>query len=242
MRRRDLEAMGAVDAYHWWFVGKRLLFERLLSDRLHGPCPDILDVGCGTGGASFVFGTYGRVWSCDRSTTALAIARRRGLTYLVAADGPALPFPDARFDIVLAFDVIEHVDDDLAMLAELRRVARPGGLIAIHVPAWPQLWSSHDEVLGHRRRYTKESLEAALRGADLEIDYLGWSSATIFPVAVVARLLRPLLPVPRRQADLFSLPGPLNALMIRIYRLEARWATSRGLPFGLSLAAVARRP
>ncbi|RMF22015.1 MAG: class I SAM-dependent methyltransferase, partial [Deltaproteobacteria bacterium] len=210
MKADDLEAMHAVETNHWWFVGKRMLFERLLFDRLRIRNPQILDVGCGTGGSAWTFATYGHVYGCDRSLVALRLAQRSGLRDLVAADAEVLPFDSERFDIVLAFDIVEHVDDDRAMLAELGRVVRPGGAIAIHVPAWPALWSGHDEVLGHRRRYTRATLREAITAAGLRIEYLGWASTTILPAAAAARVLRPLLPSRGDRADLYPLPRPLN--------------------------------
>ena len=213
----------------------------VLAERLQRGRQKILDVGCGTGGAASAFATYGHVYACDRSRVALALARKRGLYDLAAADAQALPFDAESFDLVTAFDIIEHVDDDRAMLAELRRVVRPGGAIAVHVPAWPALWSGHDEVLGHRRRYTRAGLRAAIASVGLQLEYLGWASATILPAAALARLVRPLLPAREDRADLYPLPAPLNRLMIGIYGVEARLARWPGLPLGLSLAAIAVR-
>jgi len=241
MKESDLAAMHAVESNHWWFVGKRLLFERLLAVRLRKPGLAILDVGCGTGGNAQTFSRYGRVTACDRSPAALRMARRGGLRDLVASDAAELPFRSESFDLVLALDVIEHVDDDRKMLAELRRVLRPGGAVAIHVPAWPFLWSNHDVALEHRRRYTRRSLARLIADCALRTERFGWSSAAIFPPAVALRMLRPLLPAKSTAADLYPLPAPLNRLMVSVYRVEAALAERGKLPIGLSLAAVVRR-
>jgi SAM-dependent methyltransferase len=246
--------MYAVETNHWWFAGKRMLFKRLLARRLNASAVRILDIGCGTGAVAVDFGARGWLCACDRSTDALAFARSRGVVNVVASDAASLPFADGSFDLVLAFDVIEHVEDDRAMLRELRRVLRPGGAIAIHVPAWPSLWSRHDEILEHKRRYTRRSLSALLAAGDMRVEYMGWASATIFLPALLMRTIDGIRSRPsagrapaahadgaQETAELYPLPAPLNGAMRGVYRIEAAVAASVGLPFGLSLAAIAAR-
>ncbi len=235
--------MHANEENHWWFSGKRALFRRLLDARLGAGGLDILDVGCGTGATAVEFSRFGRVTALDRSPDALAFARTRHDGALVASEADRLPFANACFDLVLAFDIVEHVDDDLAMLADLARVVRPGGAVAIHVPAWPSLWSAHDVALEHKRRYTRSALRELILTSGLTIETLTWSSMTILPAAFAIRLARRLMP--RRpdesNADMFALPAPLNAAMLAVYRAEAELAARTSLPFGLSLAAIATR-
>jgi ubiquinone/menaquinone biosynthesis C-methylase UbiE len=248
MNVRDLAEMYAVETSHWWFAGKRLLFKRLLRERLARPGLRLLDVGCGTGAVAVDFGAHGWLCASDRSPDALAFVRSRGVRNVVASDAAVLPFADASFDIVTAFDVIEHVEDDYAMALELARVLRPGGALAVHVPAWPSLWSRHDELLEHKRRYTRRALRRLLLDTGFALEHLGWASATILPAAVVMRTASAL--GARRathgraqddadKAELFSLPRPLNTAMLGVYRAETAVAASVGLPFGLSLAAIA---
>ena len=255
MQYRDLAELYAVETNHWWFAGKRMLFKRLLAERLRAERIRILDIGCGTGAVAVDFGLHGWLCACDRSSDALAFARSRGVRNVVGSDAASLPFADASFDLVLAFDVIEHVEDDRAMLAELRRVLRPGGAIAIHVPAWPSLWSRHDEILEHKRRYTRRALKALLADGKMRVEYLGWASAAILMPAVLMRSLESVRPADRGEASapaggdgasgdaasLYPLPVPLNAAMRGIYRVESAIAAHVGLPFGLSLAAIAAR-
>ena len=243
MQYRELAEMHAVEVDHWWFAGKRTLFKRLLRNRLAKPDLKILDVGSGTGAVPQDFSSYGWVCATDRSVDAMRFAREKGVRNTASCDATALPIAGGSMDIVLAFDIIEHVEDDRGMLDELARVLKPGGAAAIHVPAWPSMWSRHDEVLEHKRRYTRRGLRKLLEESSFEIEYLGWASASIFLPAFLLRAVR-------RDgggdsagsADIFSLPEPFNTMARGVYRVEAEIAAPTGLPFGMSLAAIARRP
>jgi len=245
MRLHDLERMDAVETEHWWFAGKRIRFRRLLADRLAQGGLRILDVGCGTGAVSRELSGFGTVCSLDLSPDALRFAQTRGVRHAVVGDAAQLPFRAAAFDLVTAFDIIEHVEDDRALAADLRRVVAPGGALAVHVPAWPFLFGRHDEVLAHKRRYTRRSLATLLTTAGFRLEYLGWVSCAIFPAAVVLRsaekyvFRRAAVAKPDASADVYPLPKPLNRLMLNLYKLEAVLAARRALPFGLSLAALA---
>lgn len=242
MQDRELTEMHDVEVGHWWYAGKRVLFRRLLGQRLRQPALRILDVGGGTGAVAVDLASAApQAWICtaDRSATAAAFARDRGVRHVVVADAGAIPFDSGCLDLVIAFDIIEHLDNDAGMLRDVARVLRPGGAVAIHVPAWPSLWSRHDEILEHKRRYTRRGLTELLDRAGFQVEYLGWASASIFLPAMVLRRVRRLLGAESEQQDEFSLPGPLNRLMLAVYRVESAIAASIGLPFGMSLAAIA---
>jgi len=242
MQPQDIEDMYVTETTHWWFAGKRLLMRRLLGERLGRPGLRILDVGCGAGATAADFSANGWVCACDRSLHALRFVGERGIATRAAADADALPFREGAFDVVLAFDVMEHVVDDAAFLRELARVVAPGGALAIHVPAWPSLWSRHDEILEHKRRYTRRSLRALLDDSPLRVAYLGWASCAIFPITVAIRWMRRLSHVESDGADLVVVPAWLNRLLGGVYRVESAVAVRTGLPFGVSLAVIATRP
>jgi SAM-dependent methyltransferase len=242
VNREQIAEMYALESTHWWFWGKRHVMRRLLAPDLARPGLRILDIGCGAGANASELTAYGSVTASDRSLDALAFVRSRGVTDVVAAEAPFLPFADASFDIATAYDVVEHVRDDEAFLDELTRVLVPGGVLAVHVPAWPFLWSRHDKGLEHERRYTRKGLRELIeRRGRLRIDRLTWTNCAIFAPTVALRWTRDRLGLGSGGSDLGIVPAPVNSLLRGVCRIEAVAATSVGLPFGVSLAVIARK-
>lgn len=236
------DGMFAVEDRHWWFQGRRAVVDGLL--RRAGSLaagPRVLDAGSGTGRNLEQYRRLGDVTGVDASPLALEYCRRRGFDDVVLAGLEALPFEDDRFDLVFATDVLEHVEDDLAVLRELRRVSAPGAVLLVTVPVYPALWGPFDVAHGHCRRYTRRSMLDRLRAA-------GWRPFTashfnalllapIAAVRVAERLLRRDGPV-----EYGLPPEPLNRCLAALLRAEAAAIRSGArLPAGLSLGVVCRR-
>ena len=237
METREFEAMLALDERHWWYRGRR----RMLAALLEGVSPGerVLDAGCGSGRTLDELTRYGTAHGVELNPLGLAAARGRGHR-VEEARVETIPFDDGSFDLVTCLDVIEHTDDDVVALSELRRVTRPGGHLVVSVPAHPRLWSRHDEVNGHRRRYTRRTLRAAAEAAGWRVERLtGFNVAYLAPAALVR--------IGRRKdgdgtdSELELTPPRLDALLELPLRAEAA-LVRRGvdLPPGLSLMAVLR--
>ena len=242
MEAREIDEMRRLEDHHWWFVGKRLLVAALLGDVLAKPGLRLLDVGCGTGGVLACLGNGVRPVGVDRSALALAHCRQRGLTAVACAGAGALPFAPSSFDVVLLLDVLEHFADEQRLLAEVRALVRAGGHVLVSVPAFQFLWSEHDEILKHVRRYRAGALRRALEEARFTVERLTYTNAVAFPPAVVVRGLLQRLGIWARGRTDFREHGTLvNGALVGAYRLEAQ-ALARGirLPVGLSVAAVAK--
>lgn len=244
-----MQAMLGADERHWWYRGRRRVIRAEL-DRLSLPAgATILDAGCGSGRTMQLLLAYGTVSGVELSESAAEVARARGVGEVKIGRLEELPWGDEHFDLITCLDVIEHTPDDRATLAELRRVCRPGGHLLVTVPAYPRLWSVHDEVNHHYRRYSRAALRAAALGAGWELERMSSFNSTLLAPAAAVRLSR------RRRAravngkatevyrDELSIgPSWLNGVLEVPLALEARWLGRGGtLPLGLSLIAVLRR-
>jgi SAM-dependent methyltransferase len=235
----ELHAMLENDERHWWYRGRRRVLRAEL-DRLGIPAgADILDAGCGSGRTLDELADYGSVAGVDVSAEAVTAAQARGHEDVVQAAIEQLPHAAGRFDLITCLDVIEHVPDDVAALRELRRVTRPGGRLLVTVPAYPALWSSHDERNLHFRRYRRRALATAAAAA-------GWKrvrdthfNALLLVPAAAVRLAERAGLTPRAGSDLDRTPPVLDRLLERPLEIEAA-LLRRGcrLPAGLSLLAV----
>ena len=253
MERAAYDEMRRLEDHHWWFRGKRRMVTPLLSRALEGRSrPLVMDVGCGTGAnLSHVEGRFpgAHTVGLDFDAGALTYCRARPVGKgLLRGDGTRLPLRDASVDCITALDIIEHFDDDGALVREFLRALKPGGELVASVPAYPSLWSPHDEFLHHRRRYRSGELQAKLRAAGFEvIASHGFNFFLLPPIALVRwiksrRRARPSAAGSEAQTDFFELPRPFNALLAGLFWVEERVTRLVPVPFGVSLLVRARKP
>lgn len=249
MNARELRRMYELESTYWWFVGRRdvirVWLEGLRPDL--PPAPQILDVGCGTGGNAVLLQEFGRVTGSDVAPEALAFCRERGLENLVQCSGDGLTAPDEAYDLVTSFEVFEHVENDRLAAREAYRVLKPGGKLLVTVPAYAWLWSEHDVALGHRRRYARRELISLLEGAGFEIERLSHCVTLLLPTTVLFRILQKAARALRiggggePQSGLVILPRPVSALFAWTLRVEAALLRHMNLPWGVTLIARATR-
>jgi SAM-dependent methyltransferase len=240
MHPEEFREMQALEEGHWWFRGKRFLLASLLA-RSGGGRGRILDVGCGTGGVLQALAGEHAVVGVDTADLALRYCRDKGLT-VVRGSALTLPFAPRSFDVCVMMDVLEHLDDERPLLCEVRRVLRPHGIALVSVPAFEALWSPHDETFQHRRRYRRPQLEDTLRRAGLTVEWSSYTNCAVFLPALVWRTLRRWTGVAPGMRTDFSVPTPgwLNQALVATYRGEAAVLRRLPLPFGVSVACVAR--
>jgi 2-polyprenyl-3-methyl-5-hydroxy-6-metoxy-1,4-benzoquinol methylase len=235
-----------VEDRHWWFLGRREVILRMLAahlPRLAGGPLRLLDVGTGTGALLRHLERFGEVHAVDVEAEAVRFSHLRGATSVRLYDGTTLPYDDASFDVVTAFDVLEHVPDDSVVLAEMLRVLRPGGTLMVMVPAFPFLWGRQDEISHHYRRYLRSGLGEQVRRAGFQLERLSYFNTLLFAPIAVVRLMRRYTGADVVTSDFeMTAEGPVNRLLTRVFAAEARFVARWNLPFGVSLVAVARRP
>ena len=240
MERIVYDRMAELDSRHWWYRARRDILARLIERKVKPPTDaSILEIGCGTGHNLAMLAGFGHVDAIELDDAAREVAQQRLGRPVLKARLPELEqVPERHYDLIALLDVLEHVEDDRASLASIARRLKPGGALLLTVPAFPWMWSAHDEVNHHKRRYTKRSLRAAIADAGLQADFMGWFNSVLFPAAAAARLVGRV--TGKEDADDKLPPKPVNAVFEKLFGLE-RHAIGR-LPFtpGVSIAAVVR--
>jgi SAM-dependent methyltransferase len=235
----------------WWFASRRDAVYDLVTQLKLPANAAILEIGCSGGPLMLRLRQQGYtdLTGIDVSQSAIELAQARGVPHVSVMDGAALTFADARFDLVIASDVLEHIEDEAQALREWTRVLRPGGQLLVFVPAHAYLWSEHDVVNHHFRRYSRAGLINAMRTAGLQLVRSSFWNAALYVPTAVLRLAKRLLKGPATQAtvttatgDLYQLPGLLNRLLLGWVRLENFVLRHVGLPIGVSVFALARKP
>ncbi len=228
---------------HWWYAGRRKVLEGAIAG-LGLPKPArILDAGCGSGRNMLELARFGGVTGIELSDKSVELARGRGVGEVVAGSVLEMPFADDSFDLAVSLDVIEHLEDDLAALRELRRTVAPGGVLLVTVPAYQWLWSGHDEINHHHRRYTRRSLQRVAGQAGWHQTRTTYFNSLLLPAAIVLRVLDRVnrAKTTETSLDLWVPPEPANWLLERPLTLEAAMIARGGrIPAGLSLLAVFR--
>ncbi len=239
MERVVYRQMAELDQRHWWYRARREVLAALIR-RLVQPPPhaQILEIGCGTGHNFAMLGEFGHVDALELDDEVRAFAEQRLGRSIMNAPLPELAdVPDAHYDVIGAFDVIEHIDDDVAALASIATKLRPGGKFVMTVPAHPWMWSSHDVVNHHKRRYSKAALKALIEASPLRLQRIGYFNSVLFPAAVGERMASKLRG--KDNADMALPPATINTTLERIFAAERYLVGRLPLPPGLSLFAVA---
>jgi len=242
MQEVEYERMYEAEQVSWWFRARR----RILSDvlgRLHLPeSADIVDVGCGTGGNLPMLEAFGTVLGVEYSPTGARFARTRTQCTIVEGSATETSLESEAYDLATMLDVLEHLEDDSAGLAEVHRILKRGGYFVFTVPAFMMLWSAHDEALHHYRRYRRPELSGKLTAAGFEIEWLSYYNASLFPPVAAVRLARRWIGGGDAAADGVEVPPrPINALLEGVFAAERHVVGRLRLPFGVSLIGVARK-
>lgn len=239
MDRVVYDRMAAHDSTHWWYRARRDILHDYLARYAGLPGEArILEIGCGTGHNLPMLARFGEVDAIEIDAAARATASERLGKPVSAAPLPGLPgVPRGWFDLVAVLDVVEHIEDDVAALRAMAECLRPGGKILIAVPAHQWMWSAHDVVNHHHRRYSRSTLRAAIEAAGLRAHRMRWFNSLLFPLAAAARIAGRL--TGRDDSDDSPPPGPVNKLFEAIFRLERHLVGRVPMTPGVSLVTLA---
>lgn len=240
-----LKEMYAMEEDYWWHRGKRanVLFQ--IKRFARNKDLKILDVGCGTGYLlkelqNEVINAYG----IDISIQSLAFCKKRGIKNLKHWDIEKNPYPQITFDVVLALDVIEHIQDDNKAMKNIAKSLNKDGIVIFASPAFPFLWSYWDELAGHFRRYDKKSLVKLFEDSGFKIEFISYTNVLIFLPVVAIRIIKQKLGIKKlndNTSDFVKVPILINVTLYLILRFEAFVSNFVSLPFGLSFIAVGRK-
>lgn len=238
MRSEVYAVEARISDTHWWFAGRRRLFSRVIRALDPKASWRVLEVGVGTGANLDVLTSLGvrNVYACDVAIEAERAAAR-GVAF-ARADATRLPFKSASMDLIVAADVIEHIDDDLSALREFERVLRAGGHLMLTVPAFPSLWGPQDIVAHHRRRYRRQPLLDLVRSAGIRVVSCFHFNYVLFaPIWIARRVLLASRAEVRSENEINT---PLvNRILTRVFFADVDTAATIKPPFGVSLCVMA---
>ncbi|MFA6972199.1 MAG: methyltransferase domain-containing protein [Gallionella sp.] len=239
------QRFAAIEAGNFWFIGRNNILRDCMM-RYFSAAKNILEIGCGTG---FVLTSTRQIYpqaqlsGSDIFTEGLDYARQRvPSARLFQMDACHIPYHN-EFDLIGAFDVLEHIEDDQAALAQMYQACQPGGGLLITVPQHRWLWSSTDDYAHHKRRYTRGELLGRVAFAGFKVEYVGSFVSLLLPVMLASRLLQKTAQASDQMDAGFKTGKLANTLLGAVMKVE-RWMIACGIsfPVGGSLLLVARKP
>jgi SAM-dependent methyltransferase len=228
---------------HWWFTVREKILMNEIRKKVSGKKLKILNIGCATGRSTEALSEFGQVVSLEYDQECCEFTRERtGLT-VIHGSILELPFEKEVFDLVCCFDVIEHVQDDRKGTEEMLRVCKKGGTIFISVPAFMSLWSDHDEVNHHYRRYVMKELDSLFKDKNGNIVSKSYFNTFLFPAISMVRYISGLFKSGassqkslKSDFEMNAVNSPLNYFPLFLFSIEKFFLNSGiKFPFGVSI-------
>jgi len=238
------DLMAELQDKYWWFVARRKIIKKLISTMNLPKNAKILEVGCGAGGNLLMLSQFGDVFATDFNQKAVDYSR--ALNIAKEVEQGKLPedvaFPSEKFDLIVAFDVIEHIEEEQETLTVLRNQLKEGGRLFLTVPAYQFLWSKYDEMVHHKRRYTKTSLLEVLNNTKFKTTYISYFNFFLSPLVAFTKILQKILPQNRDRlaSELRLTDSIINTILKKIFSIELLFIGRHTLPFGVSIAVIAQ--
>ena len=243
MNKNEYQKLYKFENFYWWHIGRKYIIQSLLCKILLKPNSKILDAGCGTGGNIETLARFGDVIGVDNSPEAIKFCEKRGFENVQLKNIENTGFSDNSFDLIVALDILEHLENDIDALKEFHRILKEDGYILISVPAYQFLWSEHDIAVHHKRRYSMEEINTCLLEADFRVIKKTFAITSIAPVVFIYRIIGKIYPGFKKQknSDYVLLPVLLNKFFIFLLRIEAFLLKYINFPFGISIMCIAKK-
>jgi SAM-dependent methyltransferase len=237
MNKNAYVEMQKIEDTHWWFVARRKIIEKQIKN-IPSPKYKILEVGCGTGGNLSMLKQFGSVKAFEMDRSAIEMIKLKAINDITVEFGKCpnqIPFREEKFDLICIFDVLEHINNDIETLIELKKLLNFNGKIIITVPAHQWLFGNHDLFLNHCRRYSHFSLKEVIKKSKFKIDKISYFNTILFPLALIERLFI----IPFKKSIGLNKPSKIiNNFLCNIFSVESYILVKMNLYFGLSLICV----
>ncbi len=243
MKKTTYEAENETEELHWWFVGRRQLFGRIIRSLALPQNANILDIGSSTGTNLRLLADLGQtnIKGLDPSPEARKFCAKKGLAEVLLGNVKNIPYEDNSVDLALATDIIEHVDEDNIALIEIFRILKPGGYLLLTVPAFQSLWGIQDDVSQHKRRYRKKGFNILVKSSGFEIEKSYYFNYLLFiPIWATRVFLKIFKPSLRAETDINS--KLINLILLKIFKADILSAGTVRPPFGVSILTLSRKP
>lgn len=238
MHDQVYDVLAKNETQHWWSVGRRAILRSVLESMSIPPNASILEVGAGTGGNISMLQDFGSVTALEGNPNGLKyLKNHKDITILEGYLPNVSMLEGKQFDLIVLFDVLEHIENDRQALVILKEHLKDNGQMLFSVPAYPILWSDHDVLNNHFRRYKKSTLTQVFKDTALNIKRISYFNFFLFPVIALVRSVHNLFKMQGHNQE--KIPGPfINALLARLFGSERYLLKFMNLPIGVSLYAV----
>ncbi|MGB1067782.1 MAG: class I SAM-dependent methyltransferase [Gammaproteobacteria bacterium] len=237
MEKHLYQSMYESSKSHWWFKARKNYIEALMKKYVEGKANQILEIGIGTGANIDILKEFGTLQGLDVSDESIRIINEKYPDIKILNKKFPDETIDEKFDLICLFDVLEHIEDDSKAIEKTLQLLKDKGKLIITVPAYQFLWSYHDEIHHHHRRYSKSELSNLLELNNLKINHSGYFNFLLFPLAFIQRAFSKFTVL--KDYDPYE-KSILNEFFFHIFNLES-WFVNKYFPFGLSIAFVAEK-
>lgn len=229
------KALAEFEKNHWWFVSRRSILHSVLEQLASTKDLKILEIGAGTGGNIEMLKKFGKVTALEGNPLAIThLKQKEGIQLLESFLDESLIDRGEKYDLIVLFDVLEHIEDDDQAMHIIKTLLTPTGSILLTVPAFKFLWSDHDKVHHHHRRYNKKELLDLAKKHHLSVKRATYFNTILFPMITFARIILNLLPL--KEVDQTKKPNKIiNMILTKIFSSEKVFLKHINFPIGVSL-------